>query len=166
MPASANAGWPCIPIITTVPLHPPAWVSQSPLISRCFNPVLSGWEQKPEGDLHAEMGPKPKLKPRSCANKEEKGKFLCAASGAVDKIPTVNLRYPAPVEYLKRQWVNPKLRRWTLGATVDLGFAVCYWLVSDFYIYLSIVFSACYHWWIRLLVWLLSLFFSNYILFF
>ena len=38
----------------------------------------------PEGDLHAEVGPKPKLNPRSCENKEEKGKFLYAASGAVD----------------------------------------------------------------------------------
>ena len=37
---------------------------------------------------------------------------------------------------------------WTLGAAVDLGFAVCDWLVSDFYVYLSIDYSACYHWWI------------------
>ena len=51
---------------------------------RCFNPILSGWEEMPEGDLHAEVGSKPKLKPRSCANKEEKGKFLQAASGAAD----------------------------------------------------------------------------------
>ena len=38
----------------------------------------------PEGDLHAEEEPDPKLNPRSCANKEEKGKFLPAASGADD----------------------------------------------------------------------------------
>ena len=79
----------------------------------------------PEGDLHAEVGPKPKLNPGSCANKEEKGKFLPAASGATDEIPTVNLMYPASVEYLKRQRFVPKLRRWILGATVDFGFAVC-----------------------------------------
>ena len=81
--ASATAGSPHIPIITTVPL-PLALVSQSPLISRCFNPVLSGREQAPSGDLHAEVGPNPKLNPRSCANKEEKGKSLLAASGAAD----------------------------------------------------------------------------------
>ena len=79
----------------------------------------------PEGNLHAEVGPKPKLNPGSCANKEEKGKFLPAASGGVDYIPTINLMYPASVEYLNRQQIIPKLRWWTLGATVDLGFAVC-----------------------------------------
>ena len=59
-------------------------MSKSPLISHCFNQVLSGWEEMPEVDLHAEVGPKPKLNPRICVNKEEKGKFLHAASGAVD----------------------------------------------------------------------------------
>ena len=38
----------------------------------------------PEGGLHAEVEAKPKLNPRSCANTEEKGKFLRAASGAAD----------------------------------------------------------------------------------
>ena len=37
-----------------------------------------------EGDLHTEVGPKQKLNPRSCANKEEKEKYLRAASGAED----------------------------------------------------------------------------------
>ncbi|XP_073666784.1 UDP-N-acetylglucosamine transferase subunit ALG14 isoform X6 [Tursiops truncatus] len=37
-----------------------------------------------EGNLHAEVEPKPKLNPRSCANKEEKGESVRAASGAVD----------------------------------------------------------------------------------
>ena len=41
-------------------------------------------EQTPSGDLHAEVSPNPKLNPRSCANKEEKGKSLPAASGAAD----------------------------------------------------------------------------------
>ena len=30
--------------------------------------------------------------------------------------------YPASVEYLNRQQIIPKVRWWTLGATVDLGF--------------------------------------------
>ena len=38
----------------------------------------------PEGDLHSEAGPNPKLNPRSCGNKEEKVKFLHAASEAAD----------------------------------------------------------------------------------
>ena len=36
--------------------------------------------------------------------------------------------------------------------------------VSDFYVYLCLVFSACYHWWICLLVWLHSSFFILFIL--
>ena len=38
----------------------------------------------PSGNLHAEAGANPKLNPGSCANKEEKGKFLRAASEAAD----------------------------------------------------------------------------------
>ena len=38
----------------------------------------------PSGNLHAEVEPNPKLNPRSCVKKEEKGKFLRAASGAAD----------------------------------------------------------------------------------
>ena len=100
-------------------------MSKSPLISCCFNSVLSGWEQKPESNLHAEVRPKPKLNPRSCGNKEEEGKFLREAAAAADLIPTVSLTYPASVDYLNRQRINAKLRWWNLEATVDLGFVVC-----------------------------------------
>ena len=63
----------------------PTWVTKRALISCCFNPPSClGGEQTPEGDLHTEAGPKPKLNPRSWANKEEKGKSLFAASGATD----------------------------------------------------------------------------------
>ena len=41
-------------------------------------------QKTPEGDVHAEVGRNPRLNPRICANKEEKGKFLCAATGAAD----------------------------------------------------------------------------------
>ena len=47
--------------------------------------------------------------------------------------------YPASVEYLNRQQMFPKLRQWTLGKTVHLGFALCDWFLSDFYVYLSLV---------------------------
>ena len=69
------------------------------------------------------------------------------------------------MEHLNRQWIIPKLRQWTLGPTVDLGFAVCDWLVSDLYVHLSLVSNACYHWWICLLVWWLYTFyfFSNFL---
>ena len=41
-------------------------------------------QKTPSGDLHSEAGPNPKLNPRSCANKEEKGKSLPAAARAAD----------------------------------------------------------------------------------
>ena len=82
--ASVATGSTSIPIIITIPLPPPSLNDKSSLISCCFKPILSGWEQKPEDNLHAETGPKQKLNPRSCANEEEKGKSLPAASGAVD----------------------------------------------------------------------------------
>ena len=84
MLASAAAGSPCIPIITTVPLPPPGMSEPEPPNQPQLYPVLSGQEQKPEDNLHTEVGPKPKLNARSCENKEEKGKFLHAASGAAD----------------------------------------------------------------------------------
>ena len=37
-----------------------------------------------EGDAHAEVGPKPKLSPRSGATKEEERKSLLAATQATD----------------------------------------------------------------------------------
>ena len=77
--ASASAGSPHIPY----PSLSPAWVSHNPLISNSFNLLLSGWRTDARG-WHAEVGPNPKLNPKSCANKEEKGKFLHAASGTVD----------------------------------------------------------------------------------
>ena len=62
------------PAFYALPL--PRGVSQSPLISCYFNPILSEGRTDASGNLHAEVEPNPKLNPRSCANKEEKGKFL------------------------------------------------------------------------------------------
>ena len=58
-----------------------------------------------------------------------------------------------------------KLRWWTWEATVDLELAVSDWFAIDFYVYLSLVFSACYHSWMCLLVWLLFSFcyFNNFL---
>ena len=41
-------------------------------------------KQTPEGGPHAETGPKPKVNSRGSGTKEEKGKSLCAATGAED----------------------------------------------------------------------------------
>ena len=67
----------------TPPSPQPEW-ARDPYSATALTPTCWGREQMPEGDLHAEAGLKPKLNPRSCENKEEKGKFLSAASGAAD----------------------------------------------------------------------------------
>ena len=103
--------------------------------------------------------------------------------------------YPESVEYLNRQQIIPKLRRWTLGATIYIFFSfftlcecvcVCFFVwfclysfafticpgvlsVHFFFFFFSIVFSACYHWWTCFLVSLLCsffLFFSFFLLLF
>ena len=85
MVVSAATGSPHIPIITAIPLRPPDLDMQKPCNQLLFlPPSCLGGEQMPEGDLHAEVGPKPQLNPRSCANKGENGKFIHADSGAVN----------------------------------------------------------------------------------
>ena len=79
-PASAATG---SPHIHTPPSPRPEW-ARAPEAAAPLTPSCVSEEQMPSGDLHAEAGPNPKLKPRSCANKEEKGKSLPAASGAAD----------------------------------------------------------------------------------
>ena len=64
------------------PLSPrPEWArapeAAAPLTASCLSK-----EQMSSGNLHEEAGPNPKLNPGSCANQEEKGKSLPAASGA------------------------------------------------------------------------------------
>ena len=85
--AGSMSCWPLPPQAqpTSVPLPPPILSepeppkSAAPLTLYCLSE-----EQMPSGGVYAEAGPNPKLNPRSCANKEEKGKSLPAASGATD----------------------------------------------------------------------------------
>ena len=79
-PASAATG---SPRLHTLPSPRPEWArateSAVPLTLSCLSE-----EQMPSGDVHEEAGPNPKVNPEKCANKEEKGKFIPAASGAED----------------------------------------------------------------------------------
>ena len=86
--------------------------------------------------------------PGAVWTKKRKGNLSQQAQEQQIKSPQSTWWNPASVEYLNRQQIIPKLRRWTLGATVDLGFAVWDWLVSDLHGYLGLLFSACSHWWI------------------
>ena len=69
--------------ICTPPSPQPQW-ARVPESAAPLNPSCLSEKQTPSGDLHAEPGPNPKLNPGSCVKKEEKGKSLPAASGAVD----------------------------------------------------------------------------------
>ena len=125
--AVVTSCWP-LPLQACPALHtllPPRLSHPEPLISCYSTPYCLSKEQRPLGDLHTEVRPNTKLNTRSCVNKEEKGKFLTAVSGASDCISTNNLMYPASVEYLSKQQIIPILRQCTLGATVDLRFAFC-----------------------------------------
>ena len=84
VPASATAGSPAFQLWLLYSSISPSWEIKRALISRCLNPLLSGRVQTPEGGPQAEAGSKPKLNTRRCVNEEEKGKFLCAASGSAD----------------------------------------------------------------------------------
>ena len=80
MLASAAAGSPRIQI----PPSPRPERARAPEAAAPLTPSCLSEEQTPSGDLRAEVGPNPKQNPGSCANKEEKGKFLPAASEAAD----------------------------------------------------------------------------------
>ena len=69
--------------LRTAPSPRPGW-ARAPEAAAPLTPSCLGGEQTPSGDLHAEAGPSPELIPRSCVNREEKGKSLPAASEAVD----------------------------------------------------------------------------------
>ena len=108
------------------PSLPPAWVSQSPRSSRSFNPVLS---QRRTGALRRPTrrgGAKSKSEPwELCEQRREREispSSLRSSGLNLHSQPDV----PASVEYLNTQWIISKLRRWTMGATVDLGLAFCF----------------------------------------
>ena len=156
MLASASAGSPHI----LYPSLPPARVSQSPLISRCCNPVLAGREQKPEGNLHTKGGAKTKVEPQElCEQRREREISLCSLRSS-GLNPHNELEVPCICGIPEQAMNEPKIEAVDFGRNCRLG--VCYLQLTcfDFYVYLSIVFSTCYHWWIYLLVWLHSSFFS------
>ena len=80
MPVSAATG---LPRIHTPPSPQPE-SARPPKAAAILTPSSLSEEQMPSGNLHSEAEPDPKLNPRICANKEEKGKSLPAASGAAD----------------------------------------------------------------------------------
>ena len=66
------------------PPSPQPEKARAPELATTSTPSYLSEEQTTSGDIHTQAGPNPKLKPRSCVNKEEKGKFLPAAPEAVN----------------------------------------------------------------------------------
>ena len=61
------------------PPSPPAWVSQSPLISHSFNPLLSGWRTDARGWPTCRGGAKSKAEPQElCKQRREREISLCS----------------------------------------------------------------------------------------
>ena len=131
--------------------------ARAPYSATALTPSYLGGNRSLRSTYTQRWGQNQSWTPGTVRTKKRKGSFSQQPQEQRIKSPQ-STRGRASVEYLNRQWINPKLRQWTLGATVDLGFAVYDWLASDFYVYLSIVFSTSYHWQICLLVWLLSFF--------
>ena len=67
--SAADAGSPCIPY----PSLPPAWVSESPLISYSFNPVLSEQRTRPQATYTQSQGQIERWSPGAVRTKKRKG---------------------------------------------------------------------------------------------
>ena len=118
---------------------PPLGLSeQEPPISRSFKPLLSGWRTDVRGQPICRGGAKSKAEPQELCKQRREGKSSLWSLRSSGLNLDNQLDNISSMEYLTRQWIIPKLRWWHLGATVDLGFAICNWLVSDFYVYLLV----------------------------
>ena len=115
--AGATSRWP-LPLqarpASSVLLPPPAWVSQSPWSSCSFNPVLS--ERRTDTlrrPIHRGRA-KSKAEPRELCEQRREREISPSSLRSSGLNLHNQLDVPASVEYLNRQWIIPKLRRWTL----------------------------------------------------
>ena len=121
MPASANAGSPRI----LYPSLPPDWVSQSPLNSCYFKLVLSRWGTEALRLPTCRCGAKSKPEPQEL-REQRREREISPSSLRSSGLNLHNQHdVPASLKFLSRQRIIPKLRWWTLGATVDMEFSFC-----------------------------------------
>ena len=109
----------------SIPSLPPVWVSHSPLISCYFNPILSGQGTDALKWTTRRGGAKCKAEPQELCEQRREREISPRSLRSSGLNLHSQLDVPASVEYLNRQRITPKLRWWTLGATVDMGFAFC-----------------------------------------
>ena len=93
------------------PPSPPAWVSQSPLISCYFNPILSEQRKVTLRRSTCRGGAKSKAEPQELC-KQRREREISPSSIRSSRLNLHNqLDVPASVEYLNTQQIIPKLRR-------------------------------------------------------
>ena len=137
-------------------------MSQSHLISSFFNPVLSGWETDALRQPTRRGRAKSKAEPQElCKQRREREISLSSlrSSGLnLHNQPDAPCNCGIPEETKN----HPKIEAVDVGSNCRLGVWFLHLICFCFYVYLSLVFRPYYHWWICLLVWLVSSFFFNY----
>ena len=133
--AVAMSHWPLPPQACAAFYTPlsPGLSEPEPPNQPSFNPLLCGWRTDARVRPTCRGRAKSKAETQELCRQREREISLCSLRSSRLNLHN-QLMYPASVECLIRQRIIPKLRWWTLGATVDFGFAVCDWLVSDFYV--------------------------------
>ena len=139
-------------------------MSKRALISRCFNPLLSGWGRDAWGWPTCRGEAQTKAEPQElCKQRRERENSPCSL-GSSGLNPHNQLDKPCIYGIPEETTDVPKIEAVDFGSNCRLAVCflclICFW----FYVYLSLVFSASYHWWICLLVWLLSSLFKNFII--
>ena len=147
--AVAMSHWPLPPQACPtfhIPPSPPAWVSQSPLISCYFNPILS--EQRTDALRWPTGRGGAKYKPEAqelCKTKKRKGNLSQQPQEQQIKSPQSNWC----AIHLWVTWIDnesSQIEVVDFGSNCTLGVCflhpICFW----FYVYLSLVFRVYYHW--------------------
>ena len=130
---------------TLYPSLPPAWVSQSPQISCSFNPVLSGLGTDALRRPTRRGGAKSKAEPQELWEQRRETEI----SPSSLRSSRLNAQSTWCTLHLWNTWIDnefPKIEMVDFGSNYRLGVCflhlICFW----FYVYLSLVFRAHYHW--------------------
>ena len=128
------------------PSLPLAWVSQSPLFSCYFNPVLSGWGTDALQQPTCKVGAKSKAEPQElCEQRKER-----EISPRRLRSSRLNLRNQLDIPCIcgtpKETTNHPKTEAVDIGSNCRHGVCILHLICFWFYVYLSLVFRVYYHW--------------------
>ena len=141
-------------------------MSQSPLISCYFNPVLSGQGTDALRRPTCTGGAKSKAGSQELGEQRREREISPSRFRGSGLNLHNQIDVPCFCGIPEETTNHPKTEVVDFRGNCRLGVGflhlICFW----FYVYLSLVFTAYYHWYISLLIWLLSSFFFPYIYFF